>query len=79
MTGDEFRQRRTFHLGWTQPEAAEGLGLSVSQIRAIEQGRSRVTATVALLFSLYRPFDRPLHPHGIGRRSGKMGITDNES
>lgn len=69
MTNDEFRQRRIFHLMWTQKEAAEALGLTVQQISHIENGRTPVNKTVALLFSLYRPYDRPKHPHGIGRRT----------
>lgn len=63
MTGAEFRKRRSV-TGWTQKEAAEALGLSVQQISHIENDRTPVSKTVALLFSLYRPFDRPGKPSG---------------
>lgn len=63
MTAEEFRAHRA-RLGWTQPETAEALGLSVTQIRSIEHKRSRITKTVAILFGLYRFPDRPLRPTG---------------
>lgn len=74
MTGDDFRQRRTFVLGWTQVEASQALGLSVNQIRAIENGRSKVTKTVALLFGLYQLgmysyADLARHVHEKGRQA----------
>lgn len=51
MTGQDFKARRE-RLGWTQKTTGEALGLSVNQIRAIENNRSGVTATVAILFDL---------------------------
>lgn len=65
MTAEEFRRHRD-RLGWTQPETAEALGLSVTQIRHMEHGRSGITKTVALLFGLYRYPDRPKRPTGGG-------------
>lgn len=44
--------RRAFH--WTQKEAAEALGMSVQQISAIEQGRSRLTRSLRILLGAYR-------------------------
>lgn len=58
MTPDDFRAKRAA-LGWTQADTSKALGLSVNQIRAIENGRSSVTKTVALLFELYRFPDHP--------------------
>lgn len=65
MTGADFKRRRNV-LGWTQKETAEALAVTIAQISAIENGRSSVTPTIQLLFSLYRPFDRPRHPTGTG-------------
>lgn len=64
MTSQDFKERRE-NMGWTQKDAAAALGISVAQISAIENGRSAVTPTIAILFSLYRPFDRPGFPQGI--------------
>lgn len=63
MTGQEFLLKRQ-SLCWTQKSAAERLGLSIAQISAIENGRSRVTRTVERLIGLYRPFDREDRPTG---------------
>lgn len=65
MTSAEFKALRE-RLHWTQRDAAEALGVTVAQISAIENGRSRVTKTVATLIGLYRPLD------GIGRPTGWM-------
>lgn len=64
MTADEFKTRRQ-SIGWTQKQAGEALGLSIPQIAAIENGRSKVTATVEKLFSFYKVGDWPNHPTGF--------------
>lgn len=74
MTSEEFRRKRAAML-WTQADAAKGLGLSIAQISAIENGRSAVTKTVALLFGLYSTFDLPGHPGGIGRSTDTSAWT----
>lgn len=51
MTGDDFKGLRV-RLGWTQKDTAASLGVSIQQISAIENGRSRVTPTMAILFRL---------------------------
>jgi transcriptional regulator with XRE-family HTH domain len=63
MTSAEFKAHR-LKLGWTQKDAGEALGLTIAQISAIENGRSRVTKTVENLFRLYRPFDTAGRPTG---------------
>lgn len=63
MTRDEFRTHRA-QLGWTQKQAGEALGLTTAQIAAIENDRSAITKTVALLFRLYRFGDWPGRPTG---------------
>ena len=72
MTSEEFRQKRVFALRWTQPEAAEALGLSVAQVRGLEHGRSRVTRTIEILFGMYRPGDQPGMPSGAHRRQDEL-------
>ena len=61
MNSADFKHHREA-IGWTQKQAAEGLGLSVAQISAIENGRSAVTATVQKLFKLYQLGDGPDRP-----------------
>jgi transcriptional regulator with XRE-family HTH domain len=61
MTNEEFKKHRD-RIGWTQKEAAEALGLTIAQISAIENNRSRITRTVENLFTLYRFGDRPGTP-----------------
>lgn len=56
MTGKEFRSRRE-RLGWTQKDAGEALGLTVQQVSHIENGRTGLSRSAALLFDLYRPFE----------------------
>lgn len=46
MTGSEFRAWRK-RLGWTQQQAAEALGISVSQIIDYESGSKRGTDRAA--------------------------------
>ncbi len=58
MTGNEFKAKRD-SLGWTQKEAAKALGVTIAQISGIENGRSNVTKTMALLFDLYEFGDWP--------------------
>ncbi len=58
MTGNEFKAKREM-LGWTQKEAAQGLGVTIAQISGIENGRSNVTKTMAILFDLYEFPERP--------------------
>lgn len=53
MTSAEFRAFRESLL-WTQAETAKKLGLTVGQISAIENGRSKVTKTVSILMHAYR-------------------------
>ena len=64
MNSRQFKQRREA-LRWTQAEASEALGITVAQISAIENNRSRVTRTVAMLLGAYRPFDPPGRPGRI--------------
>jgi transcriptional regulator with XRE-family HTH domain len=64
MNRTDFKDHRE-NMGWTQKDAATALAVSVAQISAIENGRSAVTPTIATLFSLYKPFDRPGFPQGI--------------
>jgi len=64
MTATEFKARRLV-IGWTQQQAATALGVTVAQISAIENGRSKVTQTIENLIRLYRPFDVPKRPQGI--------------
>lgn len=64
MNNQDFKDRRE-NMGWTQKDTATALAVSVAQISAIENGRSAVTPTIATLFSLYRPLDRPGFPQGI--------------
>ncbi len=52
VTGAEFKAKR-LALGWTQKDASKALGVTMPQISAIENGRSKVTQTIALLFDLY--------------------------
>jgi transcriptional regulator with XRE-family HTH domain len=63
MTGNEFKAKREM-LGWTQKQAAQGLGVTIAQISGIENGRSNVTKTMAMLFDLYEfgewPGDLPV-------------------
>lgn len=63
LTNADFKAHRE-KLGWTQKQTSEALGLTIAQIRAIENNRSSVTKTVALLFGLYQPFDLPGEPSG---------------
>jgi transcriptional regulator with XRE-family HTH domain len=46
MTADEFRNWR-LGLGWTQPEAANRLGISVSMLSDYERGTRRGTIRAA--------------------------------
>lgn len=55
-----FRQRQ----GWTQERCATALAITVAQVRAIEQGRTKGSGPVRLLMSLYRPEDEPGRPTG---------------
>jgi len=68
MTSQEFKARRHL-IGWTQAQTSNALGVTIAQIGAIENGRSKVTATVEKLFSLYRPFDPPNSPTGPNRKT----------
>lgn len=63
MTPEDFKAHRA-KIGWTQKQAAEGLGLTIAQISAIENGRSRVSKTASLLFRLYHLGDWPGRPSG---------------
>jgi transcriptional regulator with XRE-family HTH domain len=58
MTGGEFKAKREL-LGWTQKDAAQALGVTIPQISAIENGRSKVTKTIQLLFDLYEHGEWP--------------------
>lgn len=58
MTAGEFQKHRSC-LGWTQKETAAALGLTVQQVSHVENKRTPVSRTVALLFSLYRFPDQP--------------------
>jgi len=71
MTSAEFKAHRDA-VGWTQAQAAKGLGLSVAQIGAIEQGRSKVTKTVALLFALYEFGDWPGLPRANWPKQNRL-------
>lgn len=76
MTSTDFKAHRQ-RLDWTQRDTAEALGVSVTQISALETGRSGVTETISRLFSLYRPGDRPedlpaRYQHDIGHDHGHI-------
>lgn len=56
MTGSQFLDRRRW-LHWTQADAAIALGVTIAQISAIENGRSRVTKTIERLLDFHRSGD----------------------
>jgi transcriptional regulator with XRE-family HTH domain len=63
MTGKEFKAKREM-MGWTQKQAAQAFGVTIPQISGIENGRSGVSKTMAILFDLYEfgewPGDLPM-------------------
>lgn len=52
MTAEEIRAARDI-LGWTQVEAAEKLGVTVSALRKWEQKSRKITGTAVILIKFY--------------------------
>lgn len=75
MTGAQFLARR-HALRWTQAEAAIALGVTVAQISAIENGRSRVTKTVERLLDFHRSEDNLTRSPQEIRRDAEQRAAD---
>lgn len=53
MTDAELMRAARRALLWTQDQASEHLGVTIAQISAIENGRSRLTKTLRILIAAH--------------------------